>query len=36
MFTAQYLEFTAPSYDKLRFKYPSPEYNLEAFTPTTS
>ena len=31
MFSAQYLECTASSYDKLGFKYPSPEHNLEAF-----
>ena len=33
MFSAQYLECTASSYDKLRFKYPWPEHNLEAFRP---
>ena len=33
MFSAQYLECTASSYDKLGFKYPSPEHNLEAFRP---
>ena len=33
MFLAQYLECTASSYDKLGFKYPSPEHNLEAFRP---
>ena len=31
MFSAQYLECTAPSYNKLGFKYPLPEHNLEAF-----
>ena len=31
MFSAQYPEHNAPSYEKLGFKYPSPEYNLEAF-----
>ena len=30
MFSSQYLECTAPSYDKLGFKYPLPEHNLEA------
>ena len=29
--SAQYLECTAPSYNKLGFKYPLPEHNLEAF-----
>ena len=29
--SAQYLECTASSYDKLWFKYPSPEHNPEAF-----
>ena len=33
MSSAQYLECTASSYDKLGFKYPSPEHNLEAFRP---
>ena len=33
MFLAQYLECTASSYDKLGFKYPWPEHNLEAFRP---
>ena len=31
MFSAQYLECTASSYEKLGFKYLSPEHNLEAF-----
>ena len=31
MFSTQYLEFTAPNYNKLGFKYPSPEHNLRAF-----
>ena len=31
MFSAQYLECTAPSYGKLGFKYPLPKHNLEAF-----
>ena len=31
MFSAQYLECTVPSYDKLAFKYPLLEHNLEAF-----
>ena len=30
-FLAQHLECTALNYDKLGFKYPSPEHNLEAF-----
>ena len=30
--SAQYLECTAPSYDKLGFKCPLPEHNLEAFS----
>ena len=29
--SAQYLECTAPSYNKLGFKYLLPEHNLEAF-----
>ena len=33
MLSAQYLECTASSYDKLGVKYPSPEHNLEAFRP---
>ena len=33
MFSTQYQECTASSYDKLGFKYPSPEHNLEAFRP---
>ena len=33
MFSAQYLECTAAGYDKLGFKYPSSEHNLEAFRP---
>ena len=31
MFSAQYLECTASSYETLGFKYPSPEHNLIAF-----
>ena len=31
--SAQYLECTAPSNNKLGFKYPLPEHNLEAFRP---
>ena len=33
MFSAQYMECTASSYDTLGFKYHSPEHNLEAFRP---
>ena len=31
MFSAQYLECTAPSYGKLGFKYLLPEHNLKTF-----
>ena len=33
MFSAQYVERTASSYDNLGFKYPSPEHNPEAIRP---
>ena len=33
MFSTQYRECTASSYDKLGLKYPSPVHNLEAFRP---
>ena len=33
MFSAQYLKCTAQSYEKLGFKYPSPELILEAYPP---